>query len=347
MIVPTVPEVGISFKSACYQSSFSTDEELVHSQGCYFAYKGNMLYYERNSTNSPEWVDIEFSDEVLAELDIGVASYNGGRFLFINTYTDVGRMTSCPIQFRNTGIPQLGTLECPSTLFTGYTQPGTSEEFRTVVRAKRVVMWTGSSGTYELYLHVKLLGVYDGLSISPRESEILDLPTMHYYSRPEALDATLWVNTGFTNDTPTATPAGEQSGVTEAVLSRGVNSPWVSSGSATGYMFFSLNDAGLSWIATGSRGNTAYKLEWDKPREFKVFASFAKWTSSPGYRGDAHLLSPIACNNGLRRARLTFLSGTMNHGEGGEMTAVGKCIELMNILSYTGYMGVTALLYFF
>ena len=65
------------------------------------------------------------------------------------------------------------------------------------------------------------------------------------------------------------------------------------------------------------------------------------------YKGSAYLLSPIACNNGLRRARLTFLSGTMNHGEGGEMTATGKCIELMNSLSYTGYMGATALLYFF
>ena len=126
-------------------------------------------------------IEVELDDDVLALVSINAAKVQNTAANLayrLLVYNGVDLPSSCPSDMNDQSHG------CPSAYVTGRLRRYTTLSAVKLVRAGRLVVETGSPQQNYMALHVQILGVYDGMSLTPltRGAELLDLPTKHYFA---------------------------------------------------------------------------------------------------------------------------------------------------------------------
>jgi hypothetical protein len=348
-VLRELPEVKVRVRTTRLPpTSFSTSETADSEQGnIAFHASGPALHIqERSDNNRYQVLDVQFDSEVLVLIRLGLWTNTGcDKLVFLNIYSDLDKTVSCHPAFKNTGTAELGTLDCPTLMQVLYLASTTQHYTELLVRARRIVLWTGSSGTSEFYYHHLVLGVYDGLQISPGKASAYDLPTTHYFEAPEEIET---LELYYTNNAPGHVPQGQplvkRESFKEAVVAKNSNSPWQGSPYSV-YSYFGLTRLGFSWITGWGRSNAwGFVRAKFADKWFLHLASitYGKRTNRSNYPSEAHYIAIQDMNDEKRMLRQSFRVPNVNIGEHAQVVGFAKGIQMSGYLWYDGWQYMSA-----
>ena len=160
----------------------SDEEEYNYSSGgtVVVKHKNDVVFSIAGLVNNAELV-VEFESPVLAEYFAQISWGNcnvrscWGK---VWVYSDENPMV-CMNQEKHSKYG------CPYVFHQMYRYRCDTRSASGLMRIKRIVMWSNCPWGYDFELNLRILGVYDGLSISPKYSEYFDYPAKYYFSEPE------------------------------------------------------------------------------------------------------------------------------------------------------------------
>jgi len=180
---------GFSFKisnnngSEVYTDTVRADEdEYSFSTGSKFVVKDRdtVVLSLGGLINRTEIV-LEFDSPVLLELSLSTRQVYCNKVAFwgkLLLYEGKDDPITCNVRMK------YGDYGCAYYYYDIYNYRCNTRSYYVLARVKRVVYTASINKNYNALFTMRVLGVYDGLSLSPRENANLDFPGMHYFSDP-------------------------------------------------------------------------------------------------------------------------------------------------------------------